>query len=263
MNKNKGCIGVFDSGLGGISVLRELVKVMPNEKFVYYGDSGNAPYGTKNREEIEKLCIDVCDFLVSKGAKAIVIACNTATSAAADMLRERYKGIPIIGMEPALKPAVENKNGGVVVMATPFTLKEVKFNKLVDKYAVDVDIVRMPCPELVKIVENDNLGNVDIVSSQLKEYYKNIDLSGIKNVVLGCTHFIFYKEYLKGILGDDIEIIDGNLGTAKNLLNVLKNNSLLNEGLGSVEFYNSQSEDDKHNTGINKLDLGIKLYNIN
>lgn len=262
MNRNKGCIGVFDSGLGGISVLRELVRMMPNEKFVYYGDSGNAPYGTKNREEIQKLCVDVCDFLVNKGAKAIVIACNTATSAAADMLRERYKGIHIIGMEPALKPAVENKNGGVVVMATPFTLKEAKFNNLVDKFAVDVNIVRMPCPELVKIVENDELVNEEIVSNQLKEYYEKVDLSVIKNVVLGCTHFVFYKDYLKDVLGNDIEIIDGNLGTAKNLFNVLKNNNILNNGLGSVEFYNSQSEENKHEIGIDKLELGIKLYNL-
>ena len=122
-NKDK-AIGVFDSGLGGISVLKELVKSMPNEKFIYYGDSANAPYGIKTKEEITKRCIDIIEFFLNKGVKAIVIACNTATSAAANILREKYIDIPIIGMEPALKVAADGKNNNtIVVMATTLTLK--------------------------------------------------------------------------------------------------------------------------------------------
>jgi len=130
VNKSDRPIGFFDSGVGGISVLKESLKILPNEDFVYFGDSINAPYGIKSVNEVKELTFNAVDFLLSKGVKVVVIACNTATSAAIDDLREKYKDIPIIGIEPALKPAVEISRGkSIIIMATPMTLAEKKFSK--------------------------------------------------------------------------------------------------------------------------------------
>ena len=128
-------IGFFDSGVGGLSVLREAISIMPNENYIFFGDSKNAPYGTKSVEEVKKLRFKTAEFMMEKKVKAIVVACNTATSAAIDDLREKYKDIPVIGIEPALKPAVKlNRKGNIIIMATPMTLREHKFVNLMDKY---------------------------------------------------------------------------------------------------------------------------------
>lgn len=243
-NKNK-AIGVFDSGLGGISVLKELIKTMPNENFLYYGDSANAPYGIKTKEEITKRCIDIIEFFLSKDVKAIVIACNTATSAAANILREKYDQLPIIGMEPALKVAADGKvNNTIVVMATPLTLKESKFNDLMAKYSDDNTVIKMPCPELVNIVENDLLDNEEVVKDQLRAYYKDLDMNKVDSVVLGCTHFVFYRDYMEKTLNNNINIVDGNLGTTNHLKEILKEkNELRDENEdGSVTIYNSSND---------------------
>jgi len=132
---NKNPIGFIDSGVGGVSVLKEAVKLLPNENYIYFGDSKNAPYGIKSVKEVQKLTFDACEFLINHNAKALVIACNTATSAAINELRKKYKSIPVIGIEPALKPAVElNRKGKIIVMATPMTLAEKKFNELMLNY---------------------------------------------------------------------------------------------------------------------------------
>lgn len=245
MNNKDKAIGVFDSGLGGVSVLKELVQAMPNEKFLYYGDSANAPYGIKTKEEIAERCVDIIEFFLAKGVKAIVIACNTATSAAANMLREKYSHLPIIGMEPALKVAADGKiDNTIVVMATPLTLKETKFNDLMARYSDDNTVIKMPCPELVNIVENDLLDDEEVVESQLKDYYKDLDMSKINSVVLGCTHFVFYREYMEKILNHSINIVDGNLGTTNHLKEILKDKDELRDydEEGSVTIYNSSGD---------------------
>ena len=149
-------IGVLDSGLGGISVLRELVKLMPGENFIYYGDSANAPYGTRIPEEVIDLTKKDVEFLLERGAKAIVVACNTATSVAIKELRAAYEEVlPVIGIEPALKPAVKAKeHSKVVVMATPMTLSQTKFNSMMHIYEDDANIIKMPCPGLVEYIES-------------------------------------------------------------------------------------------------------------
>lgn len=201
MDNSKKAIGVFDSGLGGISVLRDLKKLMPNEDFIYFGDSAYAPYGIKTKDEITKRCVEIIDFFIEKGVKAVVIACNTATSASANYLRKKYKDLPIIGMEPALKVATQGvKNNNIVVMATPLTLKEKKFETLMHKFRGNNKVVKMPCPKLVEIVENDLLDDETTVVNQLKDYYKNVNVDNLDSVVLGCTHFIFYKDYLNEFL---------------------------------------------------------------
>ena len=195
MDNSKKAIGVFDSGLGGISVLRDLKELMPNEDFIYFGDSAYAPYGVKTKEQITERCVEIIDFFISKGVKAVVIACNTATSASANYLRKKYKDLPIIGMEPALKVATQGvKNNNIVVMATPLTLKEKKFETLMHKFRGNNKVVKMPCPKLVEIVENDLLDDKNIVIDQLKDYYKDVNMDNLDSVVLGCTHFIFYRD---------------------------------------------------------------------
>lgn len=246
MNNKDKAIGVFDSGLGGISVLKDLVQSMPNERFIYFGDSANAPYGIKTKEEITQRCVEIIDFFLEKGVKAIVIACNTATSAAANILREKYLHIPIIGMEPALKVAAEGQNKNtIVVMATPLTLKEDKFNNLMSKYDDNNTVIKMPCPELVNIVENDLLDDKEVVHNQLKYYYKDLNMDKIDSVVLGCTHFVFYREYMESLLNESINIVDGNLGTTNHLKEILREGNELrdNNEEGSVEIYNSSNDE--------------------
>ena len=186
-------IGVFDSGLGGISVAREIRRDMPNEHVLYFGDSANAPYGTKSPEQVRELSDVIVKRFVEQGVKAVVIACNTATSAAANELRDTYD-IPIIGMEPALKVACDRGHGKrqrVIVAATPLTLRERKFAVLMDRFKADHTIFPEPCPGLVEIVEHGQLDDHDVVMRTLHQYFDQYDLSTIDSVVLGCTHFVF------------------------------------------------------------------------
>lgn len=238
-------IGVFDSGFGGISVLAQMMKDMPNESFYFYGDSKYAPYGEKSKEEIKARCFAICEELIKQDVKAIVIACNTATSAAVQELRAKYD-IPIIGMEPALKPAVYNKQKQkVIVMATPFTLKEKKFADLMKQYEQEHEIIKLPTPKLVRLVEQDQLENKTLVNEVLTEYFKEIDLNSVNAIVLGCTHFVFYKQYIQDLVGKHITIYDGNEGTSKHLKKVLKQKGILNEiDKGNYYIYNS-TEDEK------------------
>ncbi|WP_428867694.1 glutamate racemase [Clostridium sediminicola] len=237
-------IGFFDSGVGGISVLKEAVKLLPNEEYIYFGDSKNAPYGTKIKDEVKELSFRAVEFLMEKNAKAIVIACNTATSAAIEELRVKYSTIPIIGIEPALKPAVELKEGGnIVIMATPMTLAEAKFNRLVKKHEDIASINPLPCSGLVEFIERGIISGEELNGYLRRrlEVYKNIKISSI---VLGCTHYPFIKEELRKIVGEKIAIIDGSEGTVKQLKRQLHEKNLLNDSKekGNVKIYNS-SED--------------------
>lgn len=250
-------IGIFDSGMGGISVLADIIRYLPNEKYIYYGDSGNAPYGIKTPEEVKKLCIDICDFFIDKGVKAIVVACNTATSAAIKELREKYS-IPVIGMEPALKPAVTlQSKGKIVVMATSMTLKEEKFKALMNKYGQERAIVKLPCPKLVELIEKGSLQNEEVEAS-IKECFNGIKIDEVSSIVLGCTHYVFLKDDIKKFVGDNINIIDGNEGTARHLRNVLKQKELLKDTVEEeivLDIYNS-----KDDQGI--LDLSKQLLSF-
>lgn len=152
-------IAVFDSGVGGISVLKSLVEVMPNEDFIYYGDSANAPYGTKTLEQVRALtCEHAKELILNQHAKGLVVACNTATSAAVRILREQYPDVPIVGIEPAVKPAMLfMENPRVLVMATPMTIREEKLKKLMDRYRHLGEIIPLPCPGLMNFVERGDL----------------------------------------------------------------------------------------------------------
>lgn len=248
MLTNSSPIGVFDSGVGGISVLNELRRLMPMENFIYYGDSMYAPYGEKSKEEIRTRCIHICEFFCKEHVKAIVIACNTATSACVAELRERYAQIPIIGMEPALKVAAEQDGlQHILVLATSFTLKEQKFANLMERYEKENVIYKQPCPKLVEIVEQRCLHDKERAVNTLRKYLSAYDLHRLDSIVLGCTHFVFYRNYLKEILPSHIQVIDGNYGTAKHLFEVLsKKEQLAQEGNGSLRLYNSYEKDDHY-----------------
>lgn len=225
-------IGVFDSGVGGISVLCTLLKELPQERYLYFADSGNAPYGIKDQDEVKQLTMKVVNFLVQQGIKALVVACNTATSAAINQLREQYD-FPVIGMEPALKPAVELKRPGkILVMATPLTLREKKFNNLLNRYRDQAEVIPLPCPGLVELIEAGQISG-----EVIRRYFNELLGSNRKKpaaVVLGCTHYLFVKNELAQLLGADIPIIDGNTGTALNIKRILTREGLLSPESASL-----------------------------
>ena len=237
-------IAVFDSGLGGISVLRELRSLMPNEHYLYFGDSANAPYGSRPTEEIRALTLENLTRLKQEYAfKAVVVACNTATSAAIGALRAAWPELPVVGIEPALKPAADRHPGGtVLVLATETTLREAKFDALACRLADRCRVVRLPCPGLVEFIER---GETDspALEAFLRQTLGDYAGGGADAVVLGCTHYPFAAEVLRRVLGPDTELLDGSEGTARNTRSQLAERSLLREtGEGSVRFLNSSPD---------------------
>lgn len=257
MSKETHPIAVFDSGVGGISVLKELKKILPNENYIYYGDSKHAPYGMKDKETVKELTLSAAKLLFLQGAKGLVVACNTATSAAVKTLRELYPCVPIVGIEPAVKPAATlKKNGRVLVMATPMTIREEKFKNLMAKYEHMAEIIPLPCPGLMDFVERGDLDSEDF-RKYLEELLFVYRIHPVDAVVLGCTHYPFAKNKIQEILGTDVEVFDGGEGTAREMRRRLAEAGLLNpqNQTGTVEFQNSL--DDK-----NKLKLCEKLLNL-
>lgn len=238
MNQKRDPVGVFDSGVGGISTLREMIRELPKERFIYFGDTANAPYGTKRTAEVIACVRGVVDHLLEKNIKALVIACNTATGAAAATLRKELS-IPVVGMEPALKPASQmRKNGAVLVLATPLTLRQEKFENLMKQYGEGA--VKVPCPGLMELVEADDCAGA---LKYLQELFTRWPPEKVDAVVLGCTHYVFLKDMIRDLLPERIAITDGNAGTARQLRRVLEREGLLNgEGPGSVELETSGSE---------------------
>ena len=237
-------IVVFDSGVGGVSVLRALVRELPEERFVYFGDSANAPYGPRTTEEIRALTLDALTRLKREyDFKAAVIACNTATSAAIGDLRAAWPELPILGIEPALKPAADRHPGGtVVVMATETTLREEKFAALTRRMGDRCRVVSLPCPELVEFVERGETDSpaLEAYLNRVLEPWREADA-----VVLGCTHFPFAAEALRRVLSPATELLDGSFGTARNTRSQLAERSLLREtGPGCVDFVNSSPDAD-------------------
>lgn len=233
-------IAVFDSGLGGISVLRELIQQMPSENFLYFGDSANAPYGSKKTIEVRDLTIKCIEKLMTRGLKAVVIACNTATTAAIDILRDRYPNTIIVGIEPALKLAAESHPGGrIIVMATEVTLREEKFNRLMQQYWTSNDIVKLPSPKLVEFVEKGQFDGYEI-EKYLMSILKPCLSPNTQAIVLGCTHFPFLRKKIEEIVGPQIAIYDGGKGVAAHTKHLLECNNLLRQDvIGSVIIENS------------------------
>lgn len=241
MDMTRNPVGFFDSGLGGISVLRQTVKMLPMENCLYFGDSLHAPYGVRTPEEVTALTLDACRLLVDSGCKALVIACNTATSAAIGTLRQTFSDLPVIGIEPAIKPAAEKFRGGrILMLATPMTVREEKFQRLRAQYADLADIVPVACPGLMEFVEQGILG-AEPVETYLRERLSPYLEQPPDAVVLGCTHYPFLRGAIRAVIGSRPEIIDGSTGVAMQLRRKLSEKHWLNPGpqAGSVEFRNS------------------------
>ena len=234
-------IAVFDSGVGGISVLRHLVEQMPHERFLYFGDSANAPYGTRSTEEIRALTFAAVEKLLNHNIKALVLACNTATAAAAKALRLAYPELIIIGIEPALKPAAEAfPHGTVAILATPATLRGGKLERLIARVGGECHVEKIPAPGLVELIEHGlaaTPATEALLRTLLEPWQGKLD-----GIVLGCTHYPFAEAAISRILPDTV-VFDGGEGTARNTRRRLAEAGLLRtEGEGCVVFENSAGE---------------------
>ncbi|MBR5252619.1 MAG: glutamate racemase [Clostridia bacterium] len=234
-------IGFFDSGVGGISVMTAARGVLPNADYIYYADEAHVPYGTKSHEEIIRYADEAVGCLVSHGAQAVVVACNTATSIAIEYLRKKYT-LPIIGMEPALKPAVKtHPDEKILLCATPVTIAGEKLHHLIEKSGAEPTLV--PLPGLVTFAENGVFDKETVCDYLAGTIGSDRDFAA---VVLGCTHFSFFKDCFRELLGKDVDIIDGNVGTVKRLISVLgdKIDDCQND-VGSVRYLISGDEADE------------------
>lgn len=248
---------VLDSGLGGLSVLRELSKCLPEERFLYYGDSKNAPYGTRSTEEVRTLTKNCVAQHISMGIKAIVIACNTATAAAIEDLRATYPDIIMIGMEPALKLAVDrHPEKKILVMATNVTLRERKFTALMDRFSDTATILPLPCPGLVEFVESGKLHTPEL-RAYLTSLLAPVLAQDISAIVLGCTHFPFLKPMIQELAGPGVEILDGSHGAAMQTRRRLEETGLLRTGEGSVTLTNSLGTPEILNLSAKLLEIPL------
>lgn len=235
-------VGVFDSGIGGLSVLRELEKILPNEDFYYYGDSLNNPYGEKSDEELFEITSGVVDYLVNKGCKLIVIACNTATTRCMKYLREKYKDIIFVGTVPAIKVACDREFKNTLVMATPATIESERTMELIrDNIRDDQNIYLVACPGLANAIEDNDQERIEEI---LKDTFREYKDKEIDSIVLGCTHYPFIKEeILKEMPG--VSLLDGSRGVAMEVKRQLENNGLLSDMASRrIVIYNSLTKEE-------------------
>lgn len=237
-------IAFFDSGIGGLTVLRDAIRELPNHDYLYYADTKHAPYGIKPKEQVKKHVFEAVDFIAQHDIRALVIACNTATAAAISDLRRKYR-FHILGMEPAVKPAViKNRGKNILVLATSLTLKAGKLEALLASVDKNNQTVKMEMDALVGFAEA-----WDFNSGKVKQYIQDqlckVRLAEFETVVLGCTHFIYYKNIIREAVGEAIAIVDGNLGTVSNLKRVLAGLGGQNDEPGRILFYSSGVRDDE------------------
>jgi len=233
-------IGVFDSGVGGLSVLREIRRELPHEDLLYVADSGHAPYGDKPMEVIEARAVAITEFLLDQGAKAVVVACNTATGAAARLLRTRYP-VPIVAMEPAVKPAVAQTRSGVIgVLATRRTLESHNFSVLMERVGAGAEVLVQPCPGLVERVEAGDLDG-DYTRALLADYLQPLLERGADTLVLGCTHYPYLIPLIGLIAGPEVRVLDSGAAVGRQVRRRLEALGLLasSRRLGTERFWTS------------------------
>ena len=239
-------IGVFDSGVGGISVLKECVTLLPHEDFLFYGDSAHNPYGDKTPEEVLSLSMAAMEEMIRGGVKALVIACNTATSIAGKELRARYETerFPVIGIEPAVKPAALDDSGSrILVMATANTLSQDKYYHLIEHWGADQTIIPLPCVGLAQRIEQGDLDGEDL-KSYLGDLLYSYSDNQMDAAVLGCTHYPFVRRQIQQVLGEHVRIFDGGEGTAREMRRRLGEKGLLQseDRHGVIKFENSLTD---------------------
>ena len=239
-------IGVFDSGIGGISVLREIRSQMPEESVLYFGDQTHIPYGPRPMEQIRSFSEAITRFLLAEKAKVIVVACNTASAAALKFLREKFPDVPFVGMEPAVKPAAENTHTGKVgVLATPATFQGALYASVVERFAHGVELFQNTCPGLVQQIEQGNLSGPEtrriLENALFPMLAENID-----TVVLGCTHYPFVIPLIQEIAGHQVRVIDPAPAVAKQTARLLEARALKNPSYskGELEFYTSRAPEE-------------------
>ncbi len=234
-------IGIFDSGVGGLSVLRAIRSQMPEESVIYFGDQGHIPYGPRPMEQIRNFSVAITKFLLEQNAKIIVVACNTASAASLKHLRETFSDVPFVGMEPAVKPAAEHtQTGKVGVLATPATFQGALYASVVERFANGVELLQNTCPGLVQQIEKGNLDGEEthqiLNGALLPMLEKNID-----TVVLGCTHYPFVIPLIQQIVGENVRVIDPAPSVAKQVQRVLEAKGLKSKSdrQGEVKLYTS------------------------
>lgn len=243
--ENNAPIGAFDSGVGGLSILAEIRKLLPAEDLIYLADSAHCPYGVKPVEEIRRRTLEIADFFVQQGVKAMVVACNTACEAGLELIRAKYPELPVIGVEPAVKPAHhETQNGKIGVLATSLTLKGERFSNLVEKYGAGVQVFSQPSPGLVELVEAGKLDTPE-TEAALHQYLDPLLAEGVDTLVLGCTHYPFLKPMIQKISGPAVTVLDTGLAVARQTLRLLAEKNLLTtaEPPGRETFYTSGEPD--------------------
>ena len=241
MNENSP-IGVFDSGIGGLTVLRELLVELPDEDFIYFADSKNAPYGPRSVEEVTALSSRIVNFLVSKGCKIVVIACNTATAAAVYAMRKEFK-VPIVGLEPAVKPAcLKTRTRHVGVLATEGTFRGAHFKNTSDKYRKYVSLHLEIAKELVELAER-GIFSGDEVDAIIEKYVAPLRQNNVDHIVLGCTHYPFFRPVIERVAGNGIKIIDSSEAIARRTKDILMTTNMMRteNPHRTVRLYSSDS----------------------
>lgn len=236
-------IGVFDSGVGGLAVVQESRKLLPQEDILYYADQAHFPYGQRSPQEVTHLASDATRFLLDRGAKMVVVACNTASGVALDLLRAAFP-VPFVGVEPAIRPAsAQSHSRKVGVMATDATFHTQRFARLVTQYAEDVEVYTQECPNLVELVEAGDVESRQ-VRSLLHRYLDPLVAEGIDALALGCTHYSFLRQAIQEVVGPGVAVIDTALPVARQVERVLKASDLAREdGVpGRVQLFTSGDE---------------------
>ena len=257
-------IAFFDSGIGGLSVLHHALKILPNEEFIFFADEDNVPYGTKTVEQVLNYVDEAFKFLISQKVDAIVVACNTATSVAVRPMREKYS-LPIIGMEPAIKKALDlYPERKVLVTATEITLKGKKIHQLIERLNAKNFVELKPLPKLVEFAEQQNFNSVE-VENYLSEEISHYDFENFSSVVLGCTHFNYFKDTMRKFLPEHVKFLDGNEGTLNQLIRLTNLTKNLAKKNPPVEYFysgrkvTSQNELERLEKYLRRLDEMYKL----
>jgi glutamate racemase len=270
----KNTIGIFDSGVGGLSVLREIRNQVPDSPIIYFGDQFHVPYGQRELDEVYSLSRVITQFLLNLGAGIIVVACNTASAAALYPLREEFQGIPFVGMEPAVKPAAEKTHSGKVgVLATPATFQSKLYNSVVERFAKNVKIYQNTCSGLVQEIEKGNFSGIETRNILENALYPMLE-NEIDSVVLGCTHYPFVIPLIKEIVGPDVTVIDPAPAVAKQTMRILskdidsganknKNNTILLTSGSIKEFKNFINLIDINNYEIHQVKWSQDKSEIN
>ena len=234
-------IGVFDSGIGGKTTLNEIIKLLPNENYIYYSDSKNNPYGEKTDEELFEIVCNIVDYFISVNTKMIVIACNTATTRCISYLRNKYKDVLFVGTEPAIKVACDNNYKNTLVLATPLTVQSSRLNSLINENIKENEnIILVSCSGLANAIETNDEERINLLLHSFLDKYVNDNIDAI---VLGCTHYPLIKDKIQSMFQNSV-LIDGNIGVARRVKQLLIENNLLNDSnlIGNIEYIDSKKE---------------------